>query len=282
MSVNLFIENVEKTLPEYYEIEPLKPTHKAYKRTCEIYAHQGFAGSSHKNAVSNTVSALYEALNAGCNGMETDIRQTSDGIMVINHNEDVTGTVNGETVTRTIATSTLAELKEILLGTSQTYGDIHINTLDELLQVAAYTGMKLLLEYKGGDVKNIPKAVMRMGMQDRVTYMCNHTMYSEVASIDKHASFAYVSFAYGSISDFSDFTPHLTDSNSISLDYVATSDTEPDFTNLYAAQEAGLSIDFWNFTGNTLKLLDVNPKHITINTNIISTIDNYIAQKQLV
>ena len=257
--------------------------HENYWRTCEIYAHQGFAGSSYNGAISNTIPALLEALKAGCDGMETDVRETADGVAVISHDETVSGTVNGEAVTRSVGSSTLAELKEILLGTSAVYGDIYICTLEELLQVAAYTGMKILAEIKAtAAVADTAKAVIRTGMQGKVTYMSDSAnIWSQISAIDRKASFALVVFGYGTITDFSTYTQHLTNNNSVSIDYTASSDASPDFTNLIAAQDAGLSIDFWNFSGNTTKCLDINPKHITINSNgVIQAVDNYIASKQ--
>lgn len=270
-NINSRFDNIEKN------IEDLQVTHPSYKRTCEIYAHQGFNSNSAKL---NTVSALLEAQKAGCDGMETDVRQTSDGVLVINHDTTITGTLNGETVTLTIESSTYSELMAVVLYASPVYGDIHINTLEELLQAASYTGMKMLVEYKGGDVYNIPKTVMKTGMQGKVTYMCAPRYWSGISAIDRHASFACVYFEYGTETNFSEYTPYLTNSNTVSIDYVASSNVTPDFTNLYAAQEAGLCIDFWNFTTNTLKCLDANPRHITVNSNIISAIDEYIAQKK--
>ena len=260
-------------------INDLRQTHSNYKRTCEIYAHQGFGGSG---AILNTVAALFQAQKAGCDGMETDVRQTSDGKYVICHNNTISGTIDGASVTKTISESSLAELKELLLTTSSVYGDIYISTLDELLQAAAYTGMKLLLELKAGSAEDMAKAVMRTGMQGRVTYMCSPNYWEAIQSIDKHADFAEVIFGLGTVSDFTKYTPYLNSGNSVSIDYQANATLgETAIANMIAAQEVGLHIDFWNLTNNLLNLLDINPKHTTINgPDVISGIDSYIAQKK--
>ena len=260
-------------------INDLRQTHSNYKRTCEIYAHQGFGGNG---AILNTVAALFQAQKAGCDGMETDVRQTSDGKYVICHDNTISGTIDGASVTKTISESSLAELKELLLTTSSVYGDIYISTLDELLQAAAYTGMKLLLELKAGSAEDMAKAVMRTGMQGRVTYMCSPNYWEAIQSIDKHADFAEVIFGLGTVSDFTKYTPYLNSGNSVSIDYQANATLgETAIANMIAAQEVGLHIDFWNLTNNLLNLLDINPKHTTINgPDVISGIDSYIAQKK--
>jgi len=260
-------------------INDLRKTHSNYKRTCEIYAHQGFDSNG---ARLNTITALLEAQKAGCDGMETDVRQTSDGKYVIWHDLAISGTIDGASVTKKISESPLAELKKILITTSSVYGDIYISTLDELLQAAAYTGMKMLLELKAGYAEDMAKAVMRTGMQGRVTYMCSPNHWAAIQSIDKHADFAEVIFGLGTVSDFTKYAPYLNSGNSVSIDYQANASLgESAIANMIAAQEVGLHIDFWNLSNESLNLLDINPKHTTINgSDMIPSIDSYIAQKK--
>lgn len=260
-------------------INDLRQTHSNYKRTCEIYAHQGFGSNG---ARLNTVTALFEAQKAGCDGMETDVRQTSDGKYVIWHDPTISGTIDGASVTKTISENPLAELKKLLITTSSVYGDIYISTLDELLQAAAYTGMKMLLELKAGYAEDMAKAVMRTGMQGRVTYMCSPDYWEAIQSIDRHADFAEVIFGLGTVTDFTKYIPYINFGNTVSIDYKANDPLgETAIANMIAAQEVGLHIDFWNLSSESLNLLDINPKHITINgSDMIPSIDNHIAQKK--
>lgn len=263
------------------KVDRLLPVSLTFKKTFEIYMHQGLASNT-KHIPSNTLPAFLEALKAGFNGMETDCRKTSDGVWVLSHDASITGTVGGVTTTMAIDTSTLAQLKTVLLGTSADYGDTYIATLQEVLQVAAYTGMKMLLEYKGGsNPEGIAEVVMQTGTQGRVTYMCSHNYWAQIAAVDKHASFAEVFFSLGSVTDFSPYTSFLTGSNTVSLDYKADA-SSPNMENVRNAQKAGLSIDYWNISQNNHEtMFDTNPRHITVNgTDVFAYLATYLAGKE--
>lgn len=54
-------------------------------------AHRGFSG----NYPENTMLAFKKAVEAGCDGIETDLHMTRDGIIVICHDETIDRTTNG-------------------------------------------------------------------------------------------------------------------------------------------------------------------------------------------
>lgn len=295
MATNLYIQNQMTTLldeedlndintqfaTDNAKIENLNPISMTFRKPFEIYMHQGLASPS-KHIPGNTLPALLEAIKAGFDGMETDCRKTADGVWVLSHNTDITGTVNGVTTTMTIETSTLAQLKTVLLDTSSEYGDIYIATLQEVLQVCAYTGMKMLLEYKGGtNPEGIAEVVMMTGTQGKMTYMCHHNYWGQIAAIDKQANFAEVFFSFGSVTDFSPYTPFLTGNNTVSLDYEADA-SNPNLENVINAQKAGLSIDYWNvYEGIAETVFDTNPRHITVNgTDVFNYLKTYLENKE--
>lgn len=295
MATNLYIQNQKTTLldeenlndintqfaTDNAKIENLNPISMTFRKPFEIYMHQGLSSTS-KHIPGNTLPAFLEAIKAGFDGMETDCRKTADGVWVLSHNADITGTVNGVTTTMTIETSTLAQLKTVLLDTSSEYGDIYIATLQEVLQIARYTGMKMLLEYKSGsNPEGIAEVVMQTGMQGRVTYMCSHTYWAQIAAVDKQANFAEVFFNLGSVTDFSPYTPFLTGGNTVSLDYEADA-SEPNMENVANAQKAGLSIDYWNVAeSNHETVFDTNPRHITVNgTDVFQYLQTYLENKE--
>lgn len=295
MSSKVYINNVEMQLlnsddmtyidtrfaTDNARIGKLEPTSLSFRKPFEIYMHQGLASNA-KHIPPNTLPAFLEALKAGFDGMETDCRKTADGIWVLAHDASITGTVNGVATTMVIDESTLSQLKTVLLNTSDEYGGIYIATLQEVLQVASYTGMKMLLEYKSGsNPEGIAEVVMQTGMQDRVTYMCAHSYWAQIAAVDKHASFAEVFFNLGGVTDFSAYTPYLNGHNTISLDYQANA-SSPDFENVVAAQKAGLSIDYWNIASdNHENCFDTNPRHITVNdASVFTYLATYLAGKE--
>lgn len=288
MSVNVHVDDELKILAESSdvklvakEIENISPTSVNFRKPFDIYMHQGLSSNA-KHIPSNSVPALLEALNAGFDGMETDCRKTSDGVWVLAHDPSITGTVDGVSTTMTIASSTLSQLKTVLLGSSEEYGDTYIATLQEALQICSYTGMKMILEYKGGtDPQEIAEIVMITGAQDRVTYMCTPNYWEQIAAIDRHASFADVIFGFGTVTDFSPYIPFLTESNTVSLDYQANADN-PNMENIVLAQKAGLSIDYWNVTENNHTLcFNTNPKRITVNgAEVFDYLDDYLKSKE--
>lgn len=291
MSVNVYINNILKTLAESSELEDvnakvenISPISTKFRKPFNVYMHQGLSSNS-KHIPPNTLPAFLEAMKAGFDGMETDCRKTSDGVWVLAHDSSITGTVGGVSTTMTISTSTLAELKTVLLGASTDYGDTYIATLQEVLQVAAYTGMKMLLEYKGGsNPEGIAEVVMQTGTQGQIIYMCDHSYWSAIASVDRHASFAEVVFGLGTITDFSPYTPFLTGSNTVGIDYQATTNdtSNPDVSNVLLAQKAGLSIYYWNIDANAhVTYFDTNPRGITTNdTNIFTYLPTYLEGKE--
>ncbi len=55
----------------------------------KVIAHRG--AWKHSGAPQNSLASLREAIRLGCGGSEFDIRMTSDGILVINHDADFLG-----------------------------------------------------------------------------------------------------------------------------------------------------------------------------------------------
>ena len=74
-----------------------------------VIAHQGGDGLW----PGNTLYAFQQAVNMGVDVIETDIRQTKDGILVVSHDDNVDGKSNGSGL---IADLTYAELKELDAG----------------------------------------------------------------------------------------------------------------------------------------------------------------------
>ena len=59
------------------------------KKTLNI-AHRGFSGVYPEN----TMLAFEKAIEIGCDGIETDVQLTKDGVPVICHDEEVDRTTN--------------------------------------------------------------------------------------------------------------------------------------------------------------------------------------------
>jgi glycerophosphoryl diester phosphodiesterase len=103
-------------------------------------AHRGGISDGYPE---NTLAAFRRAMAVGADVIELDLRATKDGRLVILHDETLDRTTDG---TGLVTNFTLEELKKLKAG-----GNEQIPTYEEVLQLVANTGTKLLL-----DIKNSP------------------------------------------------------------------------------------------------------------------------------
>lgn len=140
-----------------------------------IAAHRG----DKEHYPENTMPAFVRAIEFGCDAIETDIHQTSDGTLIIMHDHEVDRTTNG---TGMICNKTLAEIRSLDAGIkfSEEFKDTRVPTLDEFLDLCMpHKDLLLNLELKDypaveGDriafstVDKVIAAVEKRNMQDRV------------------------------------------------------------------------------------------------------------------
>ncbi|MDD2245307.1 glycerophosphodiester phosphodiesterase [Proteiniphilum propionicum] len=61
----------------------------------KIIAHRGFWDK--ENSAENSIISLYKAYEAGCYGVEFDVQITSDGVLILNHDDILNGMVIQQT-----------------------------------------------------------------------------------------------------------------------------------------------------------------------------------------
>ncbi len=93
-----------------------------------IAGHRGYP----KRRPENTLPSFEEAIRCGCDMVETDVRSTKDGELVLMHDMNVMRMCH---VDKCVQDMTLAELKELYVGDPK-YG-LRIPTLRELLELCA-------------------------------------------------------------------------------------------------------------------------------------------------
>ncbi|GAA1509052.1 glycerophosphoryl diester phosphodiesterase [Agromyces terreus] len=121
-----------------------------------VLAHRGLATS----APENTLLAFERAVAVGAGYLETDVRLTRDGVVVIAHDE----TIGRMTTSRddVVAALTIAELREIDLGAGQTFA-----TLQEAL--SAFPDARFNIDVKVADaVVATADVIRRAAASDRV------------------------------------------------------------------------------------------------------------------
>ena len=123
------------------------------------YAHRG---ASHY-CPENTMMSFYMGMQMGANGIETDVRRTRDGVLVLFHDatlERVTG-AEGD-----VADYTYAELQKLLVKK----GDLHdkIPTLEDFLAHFSYRDITFAIEIKADGIeKEVANLIFRYGLEDK-------------------------------------------------------------------------------------------------------------------
>ncbi len=107
-----------------------------------MIAHRGYSGAF----PGNTALAFREAAKHASGGAETDIRRTSDGVYVTNHNPEVVFADGSEAL---IAEHTYAELTAKPLRNPKTADDVRLCTFREYLEIMRAHGMVCFIELKG-------------------------------------------------------------------------------------------------------------------------------------
>ncbi|MBR3767841.1 MAG: hypothetical protein IKL10_06335 [Clostridia bacterium] len=105
-------------------------------------AHRGYSGKY----LQNTEEAFIKAVEAGFGGIETDVRITKDGVLVVNHNETA---VFEDGTELTVSDATYEELIAKPLKNSFTDTKIYICTFRRYLEICREGNMVCFIEFKG-------------------------------------------------------------------------------------------------------------------------------------
>lgn len=155
-------------------------------------AHRGFVEGDLKE---NCLAAYYNASLRGADMIETDARLTSDGVLIVNHDDTVRGfNDKGEAVSLLVAESTAEEICSVILSKDEKWGVQRVPTLEQVLNLAYHTGMQVNIDLKNGlsIAEAVAKTVLKCGMIGKVVYALNGSGMegiNAVLSIDPDARF---------------------------------------------------------------------------------------------
>ncbi|MHB8076526.1 glycerophosphodiester phosphodiesterase [Desulfosporosinus fructosivorans] len=112
------------------------------------YAHRGASGYFPEN----TMLAFMKAVEMGCDGIETDVQMTKDGVLVLIHDERIDRTTNGSGLVKDYS---YAELCRLDAGSwfGARFAGAKIPTAGELLLLARETGIGIDFEIKNGIIR---------------------------------------------------------------------------------------------------------------------------------
>lgn len=128
--------------PNFQDLKPM-PKSLVSQRKLIVSGHRGAMAL----APENTLPAFEAALKAGADGVEFDVQRTSDGHLVIFHDEDVSRTSDGSGLLQEM---TLAELKALDVGLyfGEEFRGTRILTLPEFFEWAQGNNLLLFVELK--------------------------------------------------------------------------------------------------------------------------------------
>jgi len=124
-----------------------------------IIAHRGRDATTHEN----TLAAFRHSIAMGIAILETDVRVTKDGELVLLHDETLDRTTNGR---GRIGELTLAQVRRLDAGSGES-----VPTLREALKLVRATGTSLLLDMKPGTPLDPVIALVRsVGAEQEVVF----------------------------------------------------------------------------------------------------------------
>ncbi|MGH4050776.1 MAG: glycerophosphodiester phosphodiesterase [Clostridium sp.] len=131
------------------------------------YAHRGASGYFPEN----TMLSFEKALELGANGIETDVQMTSDGVLVLIHDEYVNRTTNGVGLVKDF---TYDELNNLDAGSwfDKKYSSEKIPTAEELIIFAKENDILLNLEIKNG-------VIIYPGIEEKLIEMLHEYKYQD-------------------------------------------------------------------------------------------------------
>lgn len=141
---------------------------KSENNLSRIIAHQG--NWQWEGWRRNSPEALRSALKTGFYGSECDVRMTKDNVLVIEHDDDYHGMKISETKFADI--------------TGQLVDDIHLATLDEMLDVMEdnpQSPTKLILDLKFVDIDLLLSIIEKRNLEDRIEFFVTRTYMEPLA-----------------------------------------------------------------------------------------------------
>lgn len=181
-------EKQQEKVPGYINHIPAESRAQRYQRHALVQqrrsgtvlmVHRGASGM----APENTLEAYHAAMVRGADGNEIDIHSTSDGVLVLHHDDTLGRTVEGPGRIRDLTYCEILQRK-VKGGSPQT----RMPTLASLLELARKTGMLLHLDIKQEGLEDkISSMLTRADMWDHVV-LINPGPASDRIRFDKRLS----------------------------------------------------------------------------------------------
>lgn len=230
----------------------------------QVIAHRGFWKT--EGSAQNSITSLQKAAEAKVYGSEFDVQLTSDGVIVVNHDDTIDGL--------TIANTPYDGLKDLQLNNGE-----KLPTLADYLQKGKSLNVQLILEIKPHKTKQqedqiveqTVKMVKEAGMEKQVEYISfSMNVCERLAALTPNSEIAYLK---------SDVAPKDLKAKGINgIDYYyEVLEKHPEWVD--EAHKLGMKVNSWTVdeTEDIKKMIGLNVDYIT--TNYPVEVTNMIAGK---
>lgn len=156
-----------------------------HKKSWITSAHRGFVEGNLKE---NSLAAYYNAYLNGAEMIETDARLSSDGVLIVNHDDTVCGfDESGSPVTYIVKDTDAKTLCSVILSRDEKWGVQRIPTLEQVLHLAYNTGLYVNIDLKNGYeiAEAVAKTVLKCGLMGKVVYALNGSGMKGIEAILK-------------------------------------------------------------------------------------------------
>lgn len=150
------------------------------------FGHRGAKGYYPEN----TMLSFEKAVEMGCDGIETDVQLSKDGVEVLCHDEKIDRTCDGTGFIKDFTYKELCQF-DAAAGFNGEFKDLKIPVLDDILGLAKDTGILLNLELKTNVIEyecleeKVIAKIHNYGLQDRVILSSfNHYSVMKCRQID--------------------------------------------------------------------------------------------------
>lgn len=139
-----------------------------------VIAHRG----DHAGVPENTLAAFQQGIDHGADYVEADLRTSSDGRLVIMHDNTVNRTTNG---TGKVSELTFAAIRQLKIN-----GGHRVPAFQEVLQLCKGR-IHIYLDFKSADVAAAFRMIRAEGMEQQVlVYINNEAQYREWRAVAPH------------------------------------------------------------------------------------------------
>ena len=142
----------------------------------KIIAHRGSSGE----APGNTMYAFEKAVSDGADAIETDVRKTKDGVLIIMYDSTLKRLAGDAYADWDVTEMTYDQIKDVDIS-SKHFPNVPVQNivkLSELLELVKKTGIELNIEIKAnrtvddGLEYDIVEMVKQYGVEDKIFYSC--------------------------------------------------------------------------------------------------------------